>query len=31
VTLTIPLYRPEAQAAAPPPRRGVIGPGRRLR
>jgi hypothetical protein len=31
VTLTIPLYRPEAQAATPPQRRGVIGPGRRLR
>ena len=31
VTLTIPLYRPEAQVAAPPQRRGVIGPGRRLR
>jgi hypothetical protein len=31
VTLTIPLYRPEAQAAATLPRRSVIGPGRRLR
>ena len=31
VTLTIPLYRPEAQTTAPLPRRGVIGPGRRLR
>jgi hypothetical protein len=32
VTLTIPLYRPEARKSAPPlPRRGVIGPGRRLR
>ena len=31
VTLTIPLYRPEAQVTAPPQRRGVIGPGRRLR
>jgi hypothetical protein len=31
VTLTIPLYRPDAQATVPLPRRGVIGPGRRLR
>jgi hypothetical protein len=32
VTLTIPLYRPDAQEAIPfPPRRGMIGPGRRLR
>jgi len=31
VTLTIPLYRPEAQAESPPARWGVIGPGRRLR
>lgn len=34
VTLTIPLYRPEKQRAPPPPlppRRGVVGPGRRLR
>lgn len=30
VTLTIPLYRPESQPP-PLPRRGVIGPGRRLR
>jgi hypothetical protein len=31
VTLTIPLYRPDPMAAAPLPRRNVIGPGRRLR
>jgi hypothetical protein len=31
VTLTIPLYRPERQSAAPLPRHRVIGPGRRLR
>jgi hypothetical protein len=31
VTLTIPLYRPEAQTTPPAPRRNVIGPGRRLR
>jgi hypothetical protein len=32
VTLTIPLYRPDAQEDTPiPPRRGIIGPGRRLR
>lgn len=33
VTLTIPLYRPEAQPErpAPPPRRGMIGQGKRLR
>ncbi|MEO7331227.1 MAG: hypothetical protein ABI193_21810 [Minicystis sp.] len=33
VTLTIPLYRPETQTErpAPPPRRGMIGQGKRLR
>lgn len=33
VTLTIPLYRPETQPErpAPPPRRGMIGQGKRLR
>ena len=31
VTLTIPLYRPETQTVKTPARRGVIGPGRRLR
>ena len=31
VTLTIPLYRPEAQTVPPVARRNVIGPGRRLR
>jgi hypothetical protein len=31
VTLTIPLYRPETQTVKTVPRRGVIGPGRRLR
>ncbi|MEP7121028.1 MAG: hypothetical protein ABJE95_08970 [Byssovorax sp.] len=31
VTLTIPLYRPETQTVPSAPRRGVIGPGRRLR
>ncbi len=31
VTLTIPLYRPETQTAAPLPRHRVIRPGRRLR
>jgi len=31
VTLTIPLYRPDAQSTPPPPRRSMIGPGRRLR
>ena len=31
VTLTIPLYRPEAQAPPLPAHRVVIGPGRRLR
>jgi hypothetical protein len=31
VTLTLPLYRPPQPAPHPPPRRSVIGPGRRLR